>query len=232
MKSHRARIIGTFFLLITSSCAAACGSSGPQFHASRAPEYARGTTVSVFGVFKDGRMNPDLWNELGGTLLPLGACPVGYSADLVSRNRDLASAIDDYVRANGVTDALLEQWGTLAKADAILLFTIAGHPPVQNGPTVVTEKVRPPGMMTKSASPYDVHRPTDGSVFQVTASVYSIRARRPIAQLDMTYSDRDVDGAVREFGRRMSTELAIAACAGWSADASGLDPEKIRELKE
>jgi hypothetical protein len=232
MKLSVARLIGALLLAIPIAGIGGCGASGPQFHASYAPEYAPGSTVSVFGVFADGRMDPEFWNDLGSTLLPLAGCTAGYSADLATQNPGLASAVDDYVRANGVTEALLAQWGTLSKADTILLFSIAGHPPVQTGPTVVTPKYIPPTQMTRPANLYDEHRPTDGSVFQVTASLYSVRARRSIARLDMIYSERDVDGALREFGRRMRVELPIAACAGWSADTHGLDESKIRELKE
>jgi hypothetical protein len=68
-------------------------------------------TVSVLGVYKDGRMSTSGWETLGPHVMPaLGTahCDVGYNA-LVSSNGALADAIDEYARADGPTDDLLAQ---------------------------------------------------------------------------------------------------------------------------
>src|SRR5580698_8128873 len=69
--------------------------------------------ASVLGVFRDGRMSINGWEVLAPYVEPVlgaGRCDVGYDA-LVSSNAALASAIDEYARANGPTDELLAQIG-------------------------------------------------------------------------------------------------------------------------
>jgi hypothetical protein len=217
-------------VLLAALATSACGSSGPEFRASHVPEYAARPTVSVMGVWKDGLLSPDVWGELGSSILGR-SCPAGYTRELVTKRPDLASLVDAYVRRAGVTDALLAEWEQSAKGDAILLLTISGHPPVQTGPAEYSPKLQNL-TMTKSASSYNVHVPTDGSVFQVTASIYSSRLHRTVAQFEMKYGGHDVEAALAEFGRRMQMDLPIAGCAGWNPDTQGVDEERIRALKD
>src|SRR5579863_233049 len=66
-------------------------------------------TVSVLGVYKDGRMSADGWEALAprvGPAICAGDCEVGYNT-LASTNGALADAIDAYAQADGPTDDLL-----------------------------------------------------------------------------------------------------------------------------
>jgi hypothetical protein len=53
---------------------------------------------------------------------------VGYDA-LVSSNAALASAVDEYARADGPTDDLLAQLAPAAQGDLVLVLTFAGKLP-------------------------------------------------------------------------------------------------------
>jgi hypothetical protein len=204
-----------------------CGGDDAQFHASYAPTYAKGGTVSVFGLFKDGRMNPELWDQLGPTLLRKSGCETAYSVDFVAKNPTLSAAVDGAVRAGGVTEGLLEQFAPVAKGDSILVISMAGHPPVKTGPTEMHMKPQTPGRMTRPASPYESTTPTDHSVFEVSVSLYSVRERRSVAALSMTYGGNDVDRAISRFAERLAAEMPVQACAGWNWDAQ-VDEEKVR----
>ena len=110
-------------LLFASACA-----DDAQFTTRFASDFTPAQhVVSVLGVFKDGQMNSESWEALGPRLsAPFGAtCDTAYAA-LVASNQPLSAAIDDYVRANGPGDELLEQLAPAATGDVILVFTVAG----------------------------------------------------------------------------------------------------------
>lgn len=100
------------FLIASGLLAAlACTSCGDDAFTVRfAPEYPRGqASVSVLGVFKDGRMSAEAWEQLGPTLAAsFGSCTPLYGTQFLANDGEIASGIDDYVRANGVTDELLD----------------------------------------------------------------------------------------------------------------------------
>src|ERR1700759_4804873 len=71
--------------------------------------HAASRTVSVLGVYKDGRLRPDsggavpapIARALGGRV-----CAAGFSEAFVGANPELSAAIDHYARANGPTEEL------------------------------------------------------------------------------------------------------------------------------
>lgn len=214
---------------------AACGGDA-RYSAKFAPEYARGGTVSVFGVFKDGRMNPELWTQLGPTILRKGRCEPAYSVDFVALKATLASVVDDYIRQNGVTDALLGEFAPRAKGDAILVVSMSGRASQPAGSTTTTTTTRQqlPGS-TRRGAPTTQYEPNVGpggqGGFEMSASLYSVRLRRSVALLTMAYEGRDVDAAIAKFGERLAEEIPISACLGWNGDVA-MDEEKIKNLKE
>jgi hypothetical protein len=222
----------------------ACGDGGASFNVKHAPEFTTtGAKVSVFGIFKDGRMTPESWDAIGARLSrPFGkttACEVAYGEKLVSSAPALSSAVDDYARANGVTDDLLDQFAPMAKGDAILLVTIAGHPPQPIAASELPKQApaQSPramggrrGSSQMSAPPRDQH-PTDRSVFEVSATLFSVRLHRSVGVISMTYSGASVDEALDKFTERLTEELPGAACTDWNWDAH-VDDEKIRKMME
>ncbi len=224
--------------------AAGCADGGADFTVKHAPEFSTSNTkVSVFGIFKDGRMTPESWDAIGVRLSrPLGktsACEVAYSEKLATTTPALSSAVDDYARANGVTDDLLDQFAPMAKGDAILLITIAGHPPqpiaASSLPTQ-TPSQSPRNMGGRrgssqmSAPARDPH-PTDRSVFEVSATLFSVRLHRSVGVVSMTYSGASVDEAIDKFTARLTEELPGASCTDWNWDAK-VDDERIRKMIE
>lgn len=225
----------------------ACADDGAQFNVKHAPEFVTsGTKVSVFGIFKDGRMTPESWDAIGPRLSrPFGkstACDVAYGEKLVSTAPALSSAVDDYARANGVTDDLLDQFAPMAKGDAILLITIAGRPPQPIAASQLPQQTpaqsprsmggmggrRGAGQMAPPAR--DMH-PTDHSVFEVSATLFSVRLHRSVGVIAMTYSGANVDEALGKFTARLGEELPGASCTEWNWDAH-VDDEKIRKMIE
>ncbi|HEY6458588.1 MAG TPA: hypothetical protein VIY73_00515, partial [Polyangiaceae bacterium] len=100
-----------------------------QFTSRFASDFVHGRhAVSVLGVFKDGQMSNDAWESIGSQLsAPFGTtCQTGYG-QLVTSNPPLSAAIEDYVRANGPGDELLEQLAPAATGDLVVVFTVAGH---------------------------------------------------------------------------------------------------------
>ncbi len=223
----------------------ACADDGTQFSVKHAPEFVTtGAKVSVFGIFKDGRMTPESWDAIGPRLSRAfgkpTVCGVAYGERLVSTAPALSSAVDDYARANGVTDDLLDQFGPMATGDAIVVITIAGHPPQ---PIAASELPRQApaqsprnmggmggrqgaGQMAPPAR--DLH-PTDRSLFEVSATLFSVRLHRSVGVIAMTYSGANVDQAIDKFAARLAEELPGASCTDWNWDTH-VDDERIRKM--
>lgn len=235
MPSHLVR----WTALVAIATGAACAGDDAQFNVKYAPDYAKGGTVSVLGIFKDGRMSPETWDQLGPLLLTKQKCETAYNVDLVALSPTLSSAIDDYARANGITDALLDQLAPVARGDAIMVITVAGHPPQKiaregGAPRASPQPVMRGGGRGRGRVPYGSSgstSTTDGSVFEVSASLFSIRLHRSIALVSMTYSGRDVEAALAKFAAKLSASLPEISCVGWNWDVH-VDEEKIRTLPE
>jgi hypothetical protein len=242
-KNGRNQRLGGIALLF---CLAGTACNDEGFTVQYAPDFQRqGTSVSVFGIFKDGRMSAEAWDAIGPRLTaPLkgNPCEVAYGASLLTGSPDLANAIDDYTRANGVTDDLLEQFATTAKGDTILLITVAGHPPHAIGDGGAASAASAPvaarvpsmrgGRRGRGAMPSGPGEGlTDRSVFEVSASLYSVRQHRSVAALSMAYKGPSVDEALRKFADKMATEWPSATCSGWREDARP-DGERIQKLRD
>ena len=122
---------GRALLALLLLTATSCGDADTHFTVNTAPDLQK-MTVSVLGVFKEGRMSPESWDEIGPKISSVfgaqGMCPIAYNAKLITDKPDLAEAVDDYSRANGVTDDLLDQLAPAANGDAVLVITVAGRP--------------------------------------------------------------------------------------------------------
>jgi hypothetical protein len=205
----------------------------PGFAASR-------STVSVFGVYRDGQMSSQAWDGLRLQLEPvLGArCAIAEGAPGDEVHAPLFAAIDDYARTNGPTDDLLGELAPAAEGDLVLVLLEAGRPPpTEKGPTVTG------GQSTGSPGPNpsngkaglgtfasDRHAPLR-DVFELSASLYSIREHRSVAAVGLHYSGSSIEEAQREFAARLGQLLPGGSCKGWNWSAR-VDPERIRKLAE
>jgi hypothetical protein len=232
---------------------AVAGCSDAQITTRYAPTFTHAPhTVSLLGVYKDGRMNPDVWEQIGPALsTPLGGkCGPGYDS-LVNGNPALSAAIDDYARANGIGDDLLDQLGPAASGDLIMVVTVAGqvNGKGQNLPDTAAVQGGPPGGSMNNryrgagsvGGPSGGRGPTgamrrpqalaDGASFEMSASLFSVRDHKSVGLVALAYSGQSVDDAVAKLAARLGVELPGSTCAGWDWSAK-IDDQRIRELVE
>ncbi len=232
---------------LLASLVAGC-SDAAQFTTRYAPTFMRGPhTVSLLGVYKDGRMNSDVWEQIGGTLsTPLGGhCGPGYDS-LVATNPALSGAIDDYARANGIGDELLDQLGPAATGDLIMVVTVAGQvtpkgqdlpdtSAVAGGPpTTMGSKYRGMGATSSRGPTGSMRRPkslADGAQFEMAAELFSVREHRSVGVVAMAYSGASVDDAVSKLATKLGLEIPGSTCASWNW-STPIDDHRIRELGE
>jgi hypothetical protein len=231
-------------VLVLALTVAACGQQG--FTVKYAPNFSRtGKHVSMFGVKRDGLMNQAGWAALGpGLSAPFNGstCDVAYTTAWFSDVPALASSVDDYVRANGVTDDLLAQLAPTAKGDTIMLVTIAGHPLQPSGDVGgQIQMATPPsshggggrrrgaagGSETKAANASK----TNADPFNVSATFYSIPEQRSVGYIELNYSGSRIDEALNEFRNKLEEEFPGATCSGWNW-AVHVDDANIRKLNE
>jgi hypothetical protein len=217
----------------------ACGE--PGFTAKFAPGYSpAGKHISVFGIKRDGLMNRAGWAALGPNLSPAfngNACDVAYGETMFSEVPALAAEIDDYVRANGVSDELLAELAPIAKGDTIMLLTIAGHPllpPADLGSAVQGAKA--PGTHSRKrggagANPANSDKTTSThhDPFDVSATFYSIADHRSVAFVELSYDGSKIEEALSEFRNNLEQKFPGSTCSGWDWNVH-VDEAKIHEL--
>jgi hypothetical protein len=202
-------------------------------------------TVSILGVYKDGRMSVDGWAALAPhvtTAFGGGDCAVGYDT-LATANQNLAAAIDDYAQADGPTDDLLAQLAPAARGDSILVLTFAGTLPQHGIADAGARSTAPPSMgsprgggrMGGSRGGGRAHgampAPEDPNALDISASLYSVRDSRSIALLSLEYTGASVEDALTKFATKLAASFPQAVCAGWNWDAK-IDPDRIRQSAE
>jgi hypothetical protein len=237
------------FLSVLALLLCAC-SSDAQLSSRFASDFTHAAhTVAVFGVYKDGRMSSDAWEQVGpGLSQPFGAtCEQAY-AQLEARNQPLSGAIDDYARANGVGDELLEQIAPAAQGDLILLITVTGHVGTKGPnlpdtstlgsgtPGVGSSKYRTGSAIGSPVGPSGrssgaMRRPLDtSSAFEMSASLYSVSDKKSVGIVTLEYDGKSVDEAIARLAERLGKELPGSKCGGWSWDTAKVDEQHIREL--
>jgi hypothetical protein len=205
-------------------------------------------TASVLGVYKSGRLTADTWDELlprlraAGALGRAGACPAGFGDVRISPTFAASGPIDDFARANGPTDDLMDVLGPAAQGDTILLLTIAGPPPhtsrtADMAPTSPTPTQAPisgygqrRGRGALPSGPVERGGSRDRSVFEMSATLFSVAEHRGVAVIAMGYSGGSLEEAYRKFGERLAAELPGLSCAGWKNDAP-IDAARLASLK-
>jgi cytochrome c551/c552 len=121
---------GKLAICLVAGCATSVDSQ-PQFSVTREADFSKDASVSVFGIFRNGRLSPGSWADFGaGLSLPFSqkACEAAYTNDLVNANPGLTSVVDDYAKENGVSDELLDRFAPLAKGDMIMVIGMMGQP--------------------------------------------------------------------------------------------------------
>jgi hypothetical protein len=223
----------------------ACDEGDAHFTTKLASDFTPAhRTVSVLGVYKDGRMSSDGWQALAPRVAPaLGAanCDVGYDI-LSSANGAVADAIDEYARADGPTDDLLAQLAPAAKGDLVLVLTFAGKLPqrmsdagaARRAPTPSATGGRGGGRMggmrgagRMQGSPKS-ESTADSNLLDISASLFSVSQTRSVALVAMQYSGESVDDAIAKFAAQIRRSFPDVVCVGWNWEAK-IDPERIRQ---
>jgi hypothetical protein len=243
-------LLSRFLVLSPALLCALCACSGDAQLSSR---FATGFThaphtVAVFGVYKDGRMSSEAWEQVGpGLSRPFGTtCDTAF-AQLEARNQPLSGVIDDYARANGIGDDLLEQLAPAAQGDLILVVTVAGRVGSKGSnlpdtstlatgtPGIGSSKYRtgsaigsPMGPSTRGSGA--MRKPLDtSSAFEMSASLYSVADKKSVGVVTLEYDGKSVDDAVARLAARLGQELPGSRCGGWNWDVK-VDDQRIREL--
>jgi hypothetical protein len=201
-------------------------------------------SASVFGVYKGGRLTSEAWDEIAQRLGPAwsaGPCRPAFGDARLGSSLSLSGAVDDFARANGPTDDLLDLFGGAAKGDTILLVTLAGTPPTASrtadlaptSPSATQAPISgyaqrrgrgalPGGTMVRDGA-------RDRAVFEMSASLFSVPQHHAVAVIAMNYSGASLEEAYRKFGEKLAAELPGLACAGWRDDAP-VDDARVRAL--
>jgi hypothetical protein len=252
VKTFLVRTVAAAAALACLGVAVSCSEDEAQFQVRFAPDFARAQTrVSILGVFRDGRMNAETWDEIGPRLsAPFAAagaasCPIAFDKEFLSKKEELAGAIDDVARADGVTDELLDKLAPAASGDDVLVFTVAGRPTSQswdagaggNMPMGGAPNTTPGGGMRGSRGARGMGggmgpmRQPDKNVFELTASLYSAKDHRAVGLVAMRYTGSSGPEALAKFVAKLREQLPAASCTGWHWDVP-VDPKAIEALRE
>jgi hypothetical protein len=235
---------------------AACGPNDVTFTTRFASDFnvADRHAVSVFGVFRDGQMSSEAWGSIASRVSPaLGAaqCDAAYTEPRVSSDAALWSAVEDYARDNGPTDELLTEVAPAARGDLILVITVAGrvpaHPTGSAGGSASTATQAPAiggrggmggggrgggGGMPGNRAPHEaLSSRVSTDALDLSASLFSVSARRSVGLVAMEYSGSSADEAIAELAAKLAQTLHGASCTGWSWDTK-LDVGHIRQMRE
>jgi hypothetical protein len=214
-----------------------CDDGGGELTAKFAASFAPGPhTVSVLGVYQDGRMSLGSWDDLAPYLVPAlhsGQCAVGYDA-LARSGGPLAEAIDRFAREDGPTDELLAQLAPAAEGDLVLVLTFAGKLPT---------KVRDKGAAQAAAAPSagggrrrggrrgrgapTAEAAADPNRLDISASLFSVPQRRSVALIQMRYSGASVQDAMTKFTGKLTESVPDLKCVGWNWSVK-IDPEALQ----
>jgi hypothetical protein len=208
----------------------------------RAPDFPRaaGSKVSVLGVYRDGRLAPEAWDLFRAHLAPLfgtASCEPGYPDILTASGTPTLTAVDDFTRANGVTDELLDKLSPMAKGDLVLLITMTGRPGVKpasdpSGPGLApsTPMRAGGGGGRRGGAPPKQTAPADPNAFEAVGLLYSVKAHHSVAAIRMKYTGASMDEAIDRLMTSVGAELPGSTCAGWTGDLH-IDASDIKRLE-
>jgi hypothetical protein len=195
--------------------------------------------VSVFGVFKNGKMDSEAWDALAERVSgSLGAakCEAAYSGSATSPNHALWAAVDDYTLDNGASDDLLAKIAPAARGDLVLVVIVAGKLPTRkklkiqdDNPKASQGGAGDPVGLTRNNGPMFRPKPAPTALDQLdlSASLFSVPKAASVALVALQYSGESVDEAIAGFTAKLASALPGATCAGWNWEAK-IDPEAIR----
>ena len=236
-------------LALIGAMAMCTGCKDAAFATKYGPGFQRdGRTVSVFGVFKDGRMDGEAWSDVGPRFsAALGGAPCDslHESAVVGGDPTVADAVDDRARADGVTDGLLDLFAPAAPGDAILVVSMAGRlstmrgtgvssaPPQMSGRNPRGMGARGAGSAGGGVSAVESGGPglyASRDSLEISARLFSVREHRTVAVVAMTYTGKSADDAIASFIAKLRTELPDMTCKAWNRDVH-VDADRVREIR-
>lgn len=200
----------------------------PLFNVESAADWQPPKTVSVLGVFRDGRMSPEAWeNDVGADLskpLREPLCPAGYGPSMRERQPALADAIDRGTREDGLGDELLDQVAPMAEGELVMAITLYRYVPKSispNGTAPVPRQAgrgRGGGFGRRGAAPHagTAPAPDEDPVYEISITFFSVAQHHLVARIDMRYSGTDMARATNELQTKLSALLPQTHCVGWN----------------
>jgi hypothetical protein len=235
------------FVLATATAVALAAASCAD-DASVNVKYAQGYTparasVSVLGVFRDGRMSVDAWTPMGPVLSSaLGAstaevCETAFGERLQHENEELFSSLDAEVRNEGITEDLLTKLAPRAQGDLILTITMHGAIAAAEAPARAPRSAPPPAPMggrsrgprggtIREAPPYG----TSGRALELSATLFSVSKHQQVARLSMSFPGSKLEEATRRFATEVGAMIPGGSCKGWTFPTS--TPASVAPLLE
>jgi len=209
--------------LLVASSLLSCGSAEADYRVQFAPGFAHErASVSVLGVYKDGRMSTEYWDKIGPKMsaaLGGSACEVFFSERLSTQDPKLFSKIEKDAKEEGITPELVGLFATHATGQSILLVNVYGRLPVQSkkDTSAGPQPNFGPGMqgrgpMGRHAEP---RPPKDDNALVMQADLISAETHDVVGRIALRYTGADSEDALSKFVERVRIELPNARCTGW-----------------
>ena len=204
--------------------AVSCGEASARFEVKHEPDFNRtAPTVSVFGVFRNGRLDAETSGLIGPRLsaaLGQRSCGVAFGGVLSRENPDLAASLEDEAKTDGITDDLLEKVAPLAGGDLILVLSMQGEAKLRSLSVAEMDGNSGPQASMRGAPrrradiPSRMRGLSDGGL-TIKASLYSVKLRRSVARVGMKYDGPSLDDAVSRLSEELGTLMPGATCRPW-----------------
>jgi hypothetical protein len=218
-------------LLLAALAAASCGDEAVEFDVkSPAPAAGDRPTISLLGVFRDGRMSPESLPKFApplGTTLGASACDPAFGDALAQQSPELYASVDEDTKADGVTEEIIDKLAPAAAGDLILTFSVHGRV----GPTTPAPKGSQPqaaapaasqpmgrgggrgrGMGSAQASPPKALAKNE---LDISASFFSVHLHHAVGKVSMRYMGPSLEDAVGKFMTKLGTVVPGYTCRGW-----------------
>lgn len=220
------RFVRFVMRFVLSLAVFSCAANDAQLEAKVAPELhsSAHATVSILGVMKGGRMSADVWPDFAPSFFG-GACPIAFDDKL---DPAIASAVDQHVRANGMTESLFGAFGAATDADLVLLLEVSGQLPKVKSSSPVTFR----GGTKRGALPNptaDDDEDENHDALEMSAAIYSVRLGRSVGSVSMRYTGKSASEALDRFSKKLSATLEGTRCTAWKGTWPA--PEAIKALK-
>jgi hypothetical protein len=219
-----------------------CARNDAQFDVAYAHGFQpRGAAISVFGVFKEGRLSPEFWEELTPKFAPIlgdASCAAVIDTALAKKDAGLFSAADDYARDNGITDDLLAEFAASSTGDLIMTIAVAGNAGAQPATSAQPQAATNPPKSRRggrgrrhAAAPTAERAPGERSTLEMSATLFSVSQKHSVASVEMKYTGASTEEAMNQFVAKLRETIPGSRCVGWKSDVRP-DGDRIRAIAE